>query len=120
MIFLNDKDLENKVVVDKDEYADLEDRLFFLQCLEACGVDNWEGYDEAVEMYNKDQKMMCYRDRTFCPFFSSCSDAAICNRALTDEVKAEAKKWWGPEGEAPICIYLDKPKCYIEREKGWN
>lgn len=54
MIFLNDKDLENKVVVDKDEYADLEDRLFFLQCLEACGVDNWEGYDEAVEMYNKD------------------------------------------------------------------
>lgn len=64
--------------------------------------------------------MMCYRDRTFCPFFSSCSDAAICNRALTDEVKAEAKKWWGPEGEAPICIYLDKPKCYIEREKGWN
>lgn len=54
MIFLNDKDSENKVVIDKDEYADLEDSLFFLRCLEACGVDNWEGYDEAVEMYNKD------------------------------------------------------------------
>lgn len=54
MIFLNDKDSENKVVIDKDEYADLEDSLFFLQYLEACSVDNWEGYDEAVEMYNKD------------------------------------------------------------------
>ena len=53
MIFLNDKDSENKVVIDKDEYADLEDSLFFLRCLEACGVDNWEGYSVRTYLTNR-------------------------------------------------------------------
>ncbi len=28
-----------------------EQQLFFLQCLEAAGVDNWEGYHHAFELY---------------------------------------------------------------------
>ena len=33
------------------EYAGrLEKAAEFLDCLEACGVDNWRGYAEAVEM----------------------------------------------------------------------
>lgn len=59
--------------------------------------------------------MICYKDRTFCPFFSSCTDAAICSRALTDEVKERAYQWWGNQ-EAPICVYVDKPGCYNERK----
>lgn len=52
MIFLNDEDAKGKVVIDMKYRDSLEDSLFFLQCLESCGVDNWEGYEEAVEMYN--------------------------------------------------------------------
>lgn len=55
--------------------------------------------------------MMCYRDRTYCPFSSSCLNATNCSRALTDEVKEAAYKWWGNQ-EAPICVYVDKPECY--------
>lgn len=33
------------------EYAHLMDSARFLQCLEAAGVDNWEGYDYACEMH---------------------------------------------------------------------
>ena len=30
-----------------------EERLLFLEALEEAGVDNWEGYDEAVEIYQQ-------------------------------------------------------------------
>lgn len=53
MIFLNDKDAEGKVVVDEEYLKKLEDSLFFLQCLERNGVDNWDGYDDAVDMYEE-------------------------------------------------------------------
>ena len=29
----------------------LEEDSNFLSCLEACGVDNWEGYDDACEIF---------------------------------------------------------------------
>ena len=28
-----------------------EERLLFLEALEAAGVDNWDGYDYAMELY---------------------------------------------------------------------
>lgn len=31
----------------------LEDRDAWLQCLEAAGVDNWQGIDEAFDMRNE-------------------------------------------------------------------
>ena len=30
-----------------------EEKLLFLEALEEAGVDNWEGYDEAVEIYQQ-------------------------------------------------------------------
>lgn len=63
---------------------------------------------------------MCYRDRTFCPFYSGCTRASSCGRPLTPEVERAAEKWWGGKNP-PICVYVDKPDCYIGDEaKGWN
>ena len=30
--------------------------------------------------------MICYRDRTFCPFFEYCEDGDTCERALKPDV----------------------------------
>lgn len=57
--------------------------------------------------------MMCYRDRTFCPFYAECGDGDGCRAALTQQVKDDAKKWWGNE-DAPIAVYTDKPQCFKE------
>lgn len=42
------------VTITFDEYKYLLDRLGFLNCLEAVGVDNWEGYGDAWEMYEEE------------------------------------------------------------------
>lgn len=55
---------------------------------------------------------MSYKDMTFCKFYTSCTKGATCPRALTDEVKAGAKKWW-PENPI-ISVYCDPPECYID------
>ncbi len=53
--------------------------------------------------------MICYKDMTFCPFHETCADP--CSRALTDEVRAAAERWWG-KPEAPIAVFTDIPKCH--------
>lgn len=58
---------------------------------------------------------MCYKDMTFCPFSRGCKGASTCGRAITPEVLERAYKWWGSK-EAPICTFIDKPKCYNEEE----
>lgn len=55
--------------------------------------------------------MICYRDMTFCPFWKECKDGKGCDRALTPEVKKKAVEWFGKYG-APICRYVDKPRCF--------
>lgn len=47
--------------------------------------------------------MMCYKDKTFCPFWANCQDADKCGRALTTHVEKEAEKagLW-------IAKYMDK------------
>ena len=35
------------------EYEELFDRNTFLGCLEACGVDNWQGFPDAYELYDQ-------------------------------------------------------------------
>jgi hypothetical protein len=40
------------VTISKDEYQDIMEELQFLQTLRVVGVDNWEGYGEAVEIHN--------------------------------------------------------------------
>lgn len=41
---------EEMVTISKKEYDDLYESYIFLSCLEAAGVDNWCGYDDAREM----------------------------------------------------------------------
>jgi hypothetical protein len=38
-----------------DEIERLQDRDWFLSCLEACGVDNWNGYSDACEMSQEEE-----------------------------------------------------------------
>jgi hypothetical protein len=59
--------------------------------------------------------MICYRDRTFCPFWKDCADGKDCTRALTDEIIAAARVWWksfSSKDEAPICQFAEKPECW--------
>lgn len=59
--------------------------------------------------------MICYRDRTFCPFFTECKNRETCDRALTNKVRKDATKWWGSE-DAPICQYTTHPECFVKLE----
>ncbi len=49
--------LEGKIM--NDEFIELlgaaENELMFLNCLRNAGVDNWEGYDYAIEMYHSEE-----------------------------------------------------------------
>lgn len=47
---------EETVTISKKEYESLKDDSFKLECLEGGGVDNWEGYDFAMEEYWKAQE----------------------------------------------------------------
>jgi hypothetical protein len=41
---------EEMISIPKKEYERLRERDDWLQCLEAAGVDNWDGFDYAIEM----------------------------------------------------------------------
>lgn len=41
------------VTMSKSEYDDLMDDYLFLNCLRNAGVDNWDGYDFAIEAYSQ-------------------------------------------------------------------
>lgn len=43
---------EEMITITKKEYDDLKKDQKWLQCLEAAGVDNWQGFDDAREMMN--------------------------------------------------------------------
>lgn len=43
--------LEERVSVPEKNYKRLIDRDLLLSCLERAGVDGWEGYDYALELY---------------------------------------------------------------------
>jgi hypothetical protein len=57
--------------------------------------------------------MICYKDKTFCPFWEGCKIGSTCHRALTDKVKRDAEAWME---HAPISQYMNKPPCF-EREE---
>lgn len=40
---------EETITITKSEYDELTNDSKMLGCLDACGVDNWEGYDIALE-----------------------------------------------------------------------
>ncbi|MFD2704672.1 hypothetical protein [Salibacterium lacus] len=43
------------VVITEEEYEMLREDGEFLACLEAAGVDNWDGYGEAIAMYREEE-----------------------------------------------------------------
>lgn len=43
---------EETITIPKAQYDQLIQDQQWLQCLAAAGVDNWEGYDHAVELLN--------------------------------------------------------------------
>lgn len=44
---------EEMITINKIEYEELLEQIRFLNCLEAAGVDNWDGYDYAQEIYEE-------------------------------------------------------------------
>lgn len=59
--------------------------------------------------------MICYKERTFCPFYMECEAGEICADSLTDDVIKKAKLWWGNDG-APIAQFAEHPECFIKKE----
>jgi len=43
---------EETITIPKKEYDELIHDSEFLNALRSCGVDNWEWYDEAINMMN--------------------------------------------------------------------
>lgn len=43
------------ITIPKSEYESLLESREFLSCLEACGVDNWGGYSDAIEMMEEEE-----------------------------------------------------------------
>lgn len=46
---------ELPVVMDRSDYDEMQADLRWLRALEAAGVDNWEGYDHAREIFSEFQ-----------------------------------------------------------------
>ena len=42
------------IEIDEEEYKQLIEDQKLLRALEECGVDNWEGYSDAVNLTNYD------------------------------------------------------------------
>ncbi len=42
------------VTIPKHEYQRLLQAADWVDCLEAAGVDNWDGIEEAIDMFNED------------------------------------------------------------------
>ena len=48
--------MEEMITITKAEYDELLDNQRMLQALEGAGVDNWQGYDDAMESYNGEEE----------------------------------------------------------------
>lgn len=44
------------ITLSEKEYADLLEARLFLNALRSAGVDNWEGYDYALELYDEQRE----------------------------------------------------------------
>lgn len=65
--------------------------------------------------------MLCYMDKTFCPYYRNCADGKDCHRALTDKVQEAAVRWWrdatGKKSGPPVCRFGEKPQCWASKRK---
>lgn len=46
--------MEEMVEITKAEYELLLATAKFMDCLESAGVDNWEGFEYALDLYNEE------------------------------------------------------------------
>lgn len=53
MTTTNNENTDNMVLVDKEYLNQLEEDQRWLFCLEAAGVDRWNGYDSALELFEE-------------------------------------------------------------------
>ena len=53
---------------------------------------------------------MHYMDKSFCRL-AGCKKFATCPDAFTEQVAADAQKWWG-NAEAPIMFIGGTPSCF--------
>lgn len=51
--FINPSSEDGKVVLSTADWETIRDELEFLEALKAVGVDNWEGYSEALKFYDE-------------------------------------------------------------------
>lgn len=49
----NNTEVTATITISIDEYHRLLDQDMWVNALDAAGVDNWEGYDEAVSILNE-------------------------------------------------------------------
>ena len=61
--------------------------------------------------------MIAYMGTTFCTA-EKCSEFGTCPRSLTEQVKADAQRWWGTT-EAPIAQFIEPEKleCYNPKQE---
>lgn len=47
---------EEMITITKEKYDSLIEDFNFMRCLEDAGVDNWNGYEYAIELYSEMEK----------------------------------------------------------------
>lgn len=58
--------------------------------------------------------MICYKDMTFCPFYTRCKEGLGCARAFTPTIKHRAETFGKEQGFKdgfPVSQFIDPPKC---------
>lgn len=45
---------DTEIIIDIEEYRQLKNAQRFLKILDSNGVDNWEGYDDCIDLYQED------------------------------------------------------------------
>lgn len=46
---------EEMITITKEEYEDILYDVRFLQCLHTASVENWEGYDIAIDLFEENE-----------------------------------------------------------------
>lgn len=46
---------DEMITISSEEYEELLDDALFLSCLRIAGVDNWQGFELAIDAYEKAQ-----------------------------------------------------------------
>jgi len=55
--------------------------------------------------------MICYRDKTFCPFWKDCESGEKCKIKFTEQIEKDAEEFG-----LPVMVYTEKPECFIKKE----